>query len=185
MKQKRELALLVILVVIAGITWFKYFGREKPEESAGAVVVAQNNNQLLSVENPQLHLDKLEAARKAEYKSSGRNIFITFVPPPPPKEPGKEAAKPIFQGPMPDPIPPPPTIPANIHFYGYGTVPNGTARRAFFTDGDDVYVVGEGDIFLNRFRILKINNATLEFEEISSGRQGTVTLEEQGANPPA
>jgi hypothetical protein len=182
MKQKRELAVLVILVVIAGITWFRYFGREKPEEGTGAVVVAQNNNQLLSVENPQLHLDKLEAARKTEYKSTGRNIFITFVPPPPPpKDRDKEAPKPI-PGPMPDPIPPPPAIPANIHFFGYGTVPNGTSRRAFFTDGEEVYVVGEGDIFLNRFRILRIGNATLEFEEISSGRQGTVPLEEQAAS---
>lgn len=182
MKQKKEFAVLVILVVIAGITWLKYFGREKPEESTGAVVVAQNKNQLLSVENPQLHLDKLEAARKTEYKSSGRNIFITFVPPPPPKDHDKEAPKPGPVGPMPDPIPPPPAIPANVHFFGYGTVPNGTSRRAFFTDGEVVYVVGEGDVFLNRFRILKIGNATLDFEEISSGRQGTVTLEEQAAS---
>jgi len=72
-----------------------------------------------------------------------------------------------------------------MHFFGYGTVPNGTARRAFFTDGEDVYIVSEGEVLLNRFRILKVHNASLEFEEVSSGRRGTANLEEQGATPSA
>jgi len=84
--------------------------------------------------------------------------------------------------PLPEP-PPPPEIPANMHFFGYGTVPNGTSRRAFFTDGEDVFIVSEGEVFLNRFRILKVNNASLDFEEVSSGRHGTKALEEQGATP--
>jgi hypothetical protein len=67
-------------------------------------------------------------------------------------------------------------------FYGYGTVPNGTARRAFLTDGDEVYIVAEGDTFLSRYRILKIGNATIEFEEVSSGRQGKANLEDAGPN---
>jgi GTPase len=69
-----------------------------------------------------------------------------------------------------------------MKFYGYGTVPDGTARRAFLTDGDEVYIVAEGDTLLGRFRILKIGNATIEFEEISSGRQGKSNLEEPGPN---
>jgi hypothetical protein len=67
-----------------------------------------------------------------------------------------------------------------VKFFGYGTVPNGTARRAFLTDGDEVYVVAEGDTLLARFRILKIGNATIDFEEISSGRQGRANLEDPG-----
>ncbi len=67
-----------------------------------------------------------------------------------------------------------------MKFYGYGTVPNGTARRAFLTDGDEVYIVAEGDLFLGRYRILKIGNAVIEFEEVSSGRQGRATMEDAG-----
>jgi GTPase len=73
-----------------------------------------------------------------------------------------------------------------MKFFGYGTIPNGTLRRAFLSDGEEVYIVGEGDTLLGRFRIVKINNANLEFEEIATGRHNTVTMqEEQAAVPPA
>jgi GTPase len=67
-----------------------------------------------------------------------------------------------------------------MKYYGYGTVPNGSARRAYLTDGDDVYIVAEGDTLLGRFRIVKIGNATLEFEDISSHVQGQKNMEDAG-----
>jgi hypothetical protein len=70
-----------------------------------------------------------------------------------------------------------------VKFFGYGAAPVGKARLAFFTDGDEVYIVSEGEILMGRYRILKIGNASLEFEEISTGRRGSAALEEQG--PPA
>ncbi len=60
-----------------------------------------------------------------------------------------------------------------MKFFGYGTMPNGTSRRAFLTDGDEVYIVGEGDTLLGKFRVMKIGNANLDFEEIASGRRGS------------
>jgi hypothetical protein len=53
------------------------------------------------------------------------------------------------------------------------------------SDGDDVFIVGEGDTLLGRFRIVKINNANLEFEEIATGRRNTITLQEEQVAPPA
>jgi hypothetical protein len=38
---------------------------------------------------------------------------------------------------------------------------------------------------MNRFRILRVGNASVDFEEISSGRRGTAPLEEQGVSPSA
>jgi hypothetical protein len=180
MTQKKQIVILVVLLVVAGTIWYWSFFREKTTAPTGAVSVAENY-QLLSVENPQLHKDRLESARKAEYKSNGRNIFSSIAPPPPqPPHP-----TPVPQTPVntPPPPPPPPTLP--VKFFGYGTVPNGTTRRAFFTDGEDVYIVSEGEVLLNRFRILKVGNASLDFEEVSSGRHGTAALEEQGATPSA
>lgn len=188
MKQKKQLGILIGLLLVAAFVWRVEL--EKPEASTGAVNSA-NNLQLLSVENPQLHTDRIEAARKTEYKGTGRNIFSAIAPPPvSPAATSKVAEKAVaqrkFVGPMPEvppPPPPPPTLPANLKFFGYGTVPNGSSRRAFFTDGEDVYVVAEGEILLNRFRILKVGNDKLEFEEINSGRHGTAMLEEQAASP--
>ena len=181
MKQKKQLAVLAVLLLIAGGIWFLYFDRDKPIVTADAGSAAKNY-QLLSVENPSLHKDGVEKARKTEYKSSGRNIFSRELPPPPP---------PLH--PKPDPKPPilppikvePKVAPLPVKFFGFGTVPNGTKRVAFFSDGEEVYVVAEGELLLNRFRILRIGNANLEYEEVSSGLRGTANLEEQGAPPSA
>jgi hypothetical protein len=185
MKQKKQAVILAVLVAIAGIVW--YFERTQPAASAETFAQAQNT-QLLSVENPQLHRDNLNRARQTEYKSAGRNIFSTVAPlPPRPKPtPSNNAHEPYGpKPPVPLPPPPPPTLPAK--FFGYGTVPNNSIRRAFLlaTDGEEVYIVPEGEVLLNRFRILKVGNASLEFEELSSGRRGTAPLEELAATGPA
>ena len=183
MKQQKKLVALVVLLLIAGNIWYWFIFRQKTLAPTGAVAVTQNYR-LLSVENPAPHTDRREAARKSEYKSNGRNPFSPIAPQPP-QTPDQVAKKKEFSGPQVEPPPPALTIPANMHFFGYGTVPNGTARRAFFTDGEDVYIVSEGEVLLNRFRILKVNNASLDFEEVSSGRHGTANLEEQGVTPSA
>ena len=181
MKQKKQFVVLAVLLLIAGFIWFLYLDHGRPVLTADAGSLPQNPK-LLSVENPQLHIPAVDRARKTEYKSGGRNIFSRELPPPPPpKHPVQEVKTPI--------VPPPPVIPTvsplPVKFFGYGTVPNGSGRRAFFTDGEDIYIVAEGELLLNRFRILKIGNANLEYEEVSSGLRGTANLEEQGAPPSA
>jgi hypothetical protein len=183
MKQKRKVVVLIGLLFIAGVIWFFYFDHDKPALTADAANSGQNP-QLLSVDNPSLHKDGVERARKTEYKSGGRNIFSREIPlPPRPKPP---APKPGDPGSPIVPLPPPvPKVsPLPVKFFGFGTIPNGTARVAFFSDGEEVHVVKEGELLMNRFRILKIGNANLEYEEVSSGLRGTANLEEQ-AGPPS
>src|SRR5260370_1211180 len=137
MKQKKQLAVLVVLLLIAGVIWFLYFDHSKPMVTAQAGSSVQNY-QLLSVDNPQLHNDGVDKARKTEYKSGGRNIFSRELPPPPPpKHPVQEVKTPI--------VPPPPVIPTvsplPVKFFGYGTVPNGSGPPAFFTDGADIFIL--------------------------------------------
>jgi hypothetical protein len=188
MKQKRQLAALLALLVIAGGVWLWYFRKNQPVAPAETGTVAQNYR-LLAVDNPHIRIEEIERARKTEYKSTGRNIFSALALPSPATHP--RSGDPLLVawnspcgvpvGPCPPPPPEPPKLPPNIKFFGFGIVPNGTSRRAFFhdTNGDDVYVVAEGQVLLNRFRILKIGNSNVEFEELSSGRKGTAPLEEQ------
>ena len=182
MTPKNQMILLGALVMIMAVVW--YINRTTSPAATGSVAAFQNNYQLLAVENPQLHRDKMEAAQKTEYHSLGRNPFSEIAPP---KDQPKEnkIAQHVPQGPPILPPPPPPTLPGNMKYFGYGTIPNGTLRRAFLSDGDDVFIVGEGDTLLGRFRIVKINNANLEFEEIATGRRNTVTLQEEQVAPPA
>src|SRR5262249_29987179 len=124
---------------------------------------------------------ELKAAANTEYKSNGRNPFSKEAPPPPDQPtPGVAVAR-RFVGPQVEPPPPPPTLPPNLKFFGYGTVPNGTLRRAFFSDGDYVITVSERETLLGRYRIVKVNNTSLEFEEIATGRHNTAQLEDQQA----
>jgi hypothetical protein len=180
-KQKRQIGILFALALIAALVWLANF-RDKP---VGADTPSLKDDQVIGVENPRPRLEDIDRARKTEYKSSGRNPFSPVQAPPPQ---GSRPAPPReIVGPKDQPPPPPPpplTLPPNVKFYGFGTVPNGTSRRAFLTDGEEVYVVAEGEVFLKRFRILRIGNASLEFEEISSGRVGTAPLEEQAGGPP-
>jgi hypothetical protein len=174
MKEKNQIIALIGLAVVAAMVWFWNTHQSPTSTGTGSIAVYTP----MTVENPAIQTWKIAKVQKTEYKSGGRNPFSAVAPPPPqPKVP--QPGDKDFVAPTPPP-PPPPELPAK--FYGYGTVPNGTARRAFLTDGDEVYIVAEGDTFLSRYRILKIGNATIEFEEVSSGRQGKANLEDAGPN---
>jgi len=184
MKQRGKVIALVVLLVIAAVVW--WFSTKSTTANTGGVAVAQNYAPL-AVENPAPHFWKLEFSRKTEYKTSGRDPFSEVAAPPP--ETPRTAPKPGDPGYVPkpgdpgfvEPPPPAPQLPANMKFYGYGNLPVGAPRLAFFSDGNDVFIVGEGDVLLGRYRIVKINNTNLEFEEVGSGRRGSAQLEEQGA----
>ena len=176
MNQKTKIAMLPALILAAaGIFYYDSKGVSFPGKT---VPFALRPYSPIPVENPALQRWKLEAGRRTEYKSSGRDLFSEILPPPShPKVPDR----------VPDPPPkivePPPSLPANMKFFGYGTVPNGTSKRAFLSDGEQVYIVGEGDTLLGRFRILRIGNASLEFEEMGSGKRNSASLDEQAAPP--
>lgn len=180
MKQKQQIGILLVLVLIAAIVWLWNFHNKPVTVDAGP---SMKEDQIVQVDNPQIRIDLIERTRKTEYKSSGRNPFSPIQAPVQRVAPQTKPHP--FVGPVdqpPPPPPPPPTLP--LKFYGYGS---GGPRRAFLQDpnGDAIYVVGEGEVVLKRYRILRIGNASLEFEEISSGRIGTAPLvEEQGGNPP-
>jgi hypothetical protein len=171
-----------MLVMVAAVVWLWNF-RGKPIVTADASPTLQDDA-VLSVDNPHIRMEEIERARKTEYKSSGRNPFSPALAPPPltphPTKPHEIVGP---QQPPPTPPPPPLTLPPNVKYFGFGTVPNGASRRAFVTDGEEVYVLAEGEVLLKRFRILRIGNVNLEFEEISSGRIGTAPLEEQPGGP--
>jgi hypothetical protein len=183
-KQKRQIGILFVLVVIALVVWLWNF-HSKPRKVDADTPIFKDDDHALSVDNPKIRMDEIARARKTEYKSSGRNPFSP-IQTPPPGVPHVEQKR-EFPGPRLPPAPPPPpplTLPSGVKFYGFGTVPNGTSRQAFFTDGQEVYLVAEGEVFLQRFRILRIGNASVEFQEISSGRTATAPLEEQAGGSP-
>jgi len=171
MTPKKQIVLLLALVAAAAAVWY---AETRPPARQATAGVWNLNFPPLAVDNPQLHWWKAEAARKTDYARSRRNIFSAIAPPPE-EEKKSEMAK---QPPLPA-VPAQPTVaPLPVKFFGYATLPSNGTKRAFFTDGDDVFIVGEGEALFGRFRVVRIGNNSLEYEEIASGLHGTLTLEE-------
>lgn len=168
------------IYVLAGLTglllvvaYFYVFKTSVP--GLPGVLAADTKFEPLDVQEPSLRLDQLDRLRKLEYSGSHRNIFVAGAPPPPKAVAGEAAAnvRP-FVGPKLPPPPPPLQIPAE--FFGYASQTKSGRRVAFFTSGDDVLVVAEGDRFLNAFRLVHIGNESAEVEEVSTGRHAMVPL---------
>jgi hypothetical protein len=181
MSDKAKTILLATLIAVAALVW--YLERRDNSAATASSHVGYIQYEPLAIENPALQTEVLERSRKTEYKGGGRDLFSELAPPPP--EAPKQAAPQVAQGPVIPPPPPPPALPGNMKFFGYGTVPNGTAKRAFLSDGDQIYIVAEGDTLLGKFRVVKIGNANLDFEEIASGRRGSTSLSEEPTTAPA
>jgi hypothetical protein len=182
MSERNKGLLLAALVVVAALVW--YYERSGNSAASASDQYDEQSYKPLAVENPALQRDNQRASQKTEYKGTGRDLF-SEVAPPPPQDPRKVEVVNRPQGPQQPPPPPPPTLPGNMKFFGYGTIPNGTAKRAFLSDGDNIYIVGEGDTLLGKYRVTKIGNANLDFEEIASGRHGSTQLTEEPVTAPA
>jgi hypothetical protein len=172
MSKRNEIYLLVGLLLVAAVA---YFFSRSDAPSAKGILASNTSFHPLNVDEPQLRLDLLEKIKKLEYSGSHRNIF-TFGPPPPPPKSERQIEQERYAkyGPAVPPPPPPVTVPAQL--FGYASMPDSGKRVAFFLDGDDVLVVEEGSVFLNRFRLDKIGNDSADVEEISSGRHATVQM---------
>ncbi len=166
MTRRIQLYLLAALLTVLAISL--YFAMRSPSSTVAGVFAADPKFAPLDVHEPQLRIDLLQKLRALEYTGSHRNIFIAAPPPPPPTV----ASKPT--GPLPPPLPPPLQIPAE--YFGYATQPHAGRRVAFLTSGDDVLLVAEGDTFLNRFRLVRVGNDSLDVQEISTGRRATLTM---------
>ena len=167
-KRAQIYALAALLVIFVLTAWLN---RTQAPALTG-VVAANQKFQPLKIEDPSLRMDLLDRIHKQEYTGTHRNIFSAEPPLPPVSELKRKALPPV---PVVPPPPPPLEVPAT--FFGYLTSPKTGRRQAFFTNGDDVFVVDEGGMLLNRFRLLKVGNNSVDLQEISSGRRATLTLE--------
>ena len=179
---KRERSLVGVLVVLSAISGLIYYFNTRETSSAASSVSVDGNYTPISVENPHIITERLEGLQHVEYKGSHRNIFSETPPPhiPTPEEVKRAAANaPPVMPPQPPPIP---ALIVNEKFYGYVDDPRTGARRAFFTNGEDIFICGIGDMLENRLRVTRIGNDTVELMEVSSSRRTTIPIE-QDAHP--
>ncbi len=118
--------------------------------------------------DPTLRYDWLRASEDTKYEGAGRNIFRAQVDIPKPIAPVHVTAPVVPQGP-----PPPPPI--NLKFFGFANKP-GEPKRIFLSQGEDVFIAGEGDIVDRRYRILRITPVSVEVEDVLNNNRQTIPL---------
>jgi hypothetical protein len=124
--------------------------------------------------DPTLHLDQLAATEQIQYEGSGRNIFVSQAEAPPtPIAPGNTDSK---QGPgYVTPTPPPPA-PIPLKFFGFASQP-GEPKKIFLSQGEDVFIAGEGEIVNRRYKVVRISNASVEIQDmVNSGPPQSIPL---------
>lgn len=124
--------------------------------------------------DPTLRFDLLKSSEDVTYKGSGRNIFRSEAPPPP------EIPKPVtspLQAQQQQQAPPPPP-PINLKLYGYAQRKNGESKKIFLSSGEDIFVAKEGDIVNRRYKILKINNNSVDVEDVLTNNRQTLYLQQ-------
>ncbi len=170
--QRYVLGALVVLLVLV------YFFNRSGGTGLGSIVAGPDAKfEPLKVEDPALRVYELDKVRKAEYKGADHNIFVYGPPKPSPeaiKAKQEEEARHHFVGPQKPPPEPPLVVPAT--FFGYATNPKTRNRLAFFSTPDDVFIVGEGGMLMNRYRLLRIGNVSADLEEVGSGKHATMQM---------
>jgi len=141
--------------------------------------------------DPALRLDLLAKLQSVRLDGGGRSLF-DFGAAPPPKLPepkivpgrggkkGAEEAKlpeiaPAETKPVAPPKPPAPPIP--LKFYGFISGRAGGDKRAFFLQGEDIFVAGEGETIKSRFKIVKIGINAATVEDVQYKNQQSLPLE--------
>jgi hypothetical protein len=119
--------------------------------------------------DPTLRYDWLKASEDTKYQGAGRNIFRAEVEIPKPiVSVQKHPVAIVPQGP-----PPPPPI--NLKFFGFANKP-GEPKRVFLSQGEDVFIAGEGDIVDRRYKILHITPVSVEVEDVLNNNRQSIPL---------
>jgi hypothetical protein len=125
--------------------------------------------------DPTIDLDLLKRSEEIKYAGNGRNIFVagSVATIETPKRNGTaEQAKnaELFQHP---PVPAPPPI--TLKFFGFANEP-GTPEKVFLSQGEDVFIAGEGEIVDRRYRVLRISPTSVEMEDVLNNNRQNIPL---------
>jgi hypothetical protein len=118
--------------------------------------------------DPTLRLDLLAAAEQTQYEGNGRNIFVAQPDPPKIPEPiaranTDAAATAAAAAYAPPPVPPPTPIP--LKFFGFASKV-GESKKIFLSQGEDVWVAGEGEIINRRYKVVQILPNSVEMQDV-------------------
>jgi hypothetical protein len=154
--------------------------------SATQVKKSAPNPQSQSLD-PTIRLDLLRSVEAVKYEGHGRNIFKEEVEAPPiPVNDTKLKCKvtPDAPGcPGYDPCKANPSIkgcplyhePINLKFFGFANR-SGERKKVFLSQGEDVFIAGEGDTVNRRYRVMHIGVNSVDIKDVLNDNTQTIPL---------
>jgi hypothetical protein len=124
--------------------------------------------------DPTLDLALLSQSEQIKYAGNGRNIFVagSVAKIETPKGRGVTDSEAATVRPLPT-IPPPPPI--TLKFFGFANRP-GETKKVFLSQGDDIFIAGEGDIVDRRYRVLRISQNAVDVEDVINNNRQSLPL---------
>jgi hypothetical protein len=125
--------------------------------------------------DPTLELNLLKQSEEIKYAGNGRNIFVagsvaTIERPKASGVTDKNQQAQLFQHPQ---VQAPPPI--MLKFFGFTNEP-GEPRKVFLSQGEDVFIAGEGEIVNRRYRVLRIGANSVEMEDVLYNNRQSIPL---------
>ena len=74
--------------------------------------------------------------------------------------------------------PPAPKTPIPLKFFGFLGGNRQASKRAFFLEGEDIHVAGEGDLIRKRYKVIRIGLNSAVVEDTQQSYEQTLALEE-------
>jgi len=140
--------------------------------------------------DPTLRLELIKRLAAVQIEGGSRTIF-DFGTAPPPKQPDPPKIFPQPPTAVSAAAPPPPVSvtpavpvkpsapPIRLKFYGFVGGARTKTKRAFFLDGEDIFVASEGDVIQKRYRVVRIGLNSVVMEDLEFKSEQTLNLEEQ------
>jgi hypothetical protein len=174
--RRNRLALLIVLLGVLALTlYFRMFSSpaESVRPASNERGARRTRESAAPVAAPDVHLEALLVERPKPAPSN-RNLFKFKAMPPPPaaarSQAAAAAASPVSTGPP----QPPPLPPIALKLTGTGSQGNGP-RVAFLTDAFGRAIVArEGETIEGRYRILKVNQSSIDIAYLDGRGQQTI-----------
>ncbi|HTC91917.1 MAG TPA: hypothetical protein VK699_00510 [Terriglobales bacterium] len=130
--------------------------------------------------NPSLRTDLLRASEGIVYSGTGHNIFKAESDPPQLLTPASCAP---LGGPSrglrwcePVLVPVRPVQPIPLKFFGFASKP-GEPKKIFLSQGDSVFIAAEGDIVDRRYKVVHIDSASVQIQDVLNNYMQPIRLE--------
>jgi len=133
--------------------------------------------------DPTLRTDLLAKVQAVELAGGSRSLFQFAAAPAPKLTESAAVIHPAarFIGPQPPPPPPPPYVapppppppPITLKFFGFAKPRPDGVKRAFFMDGEEIFVAAEGELIKKRYKLVQIdtNSVIMEDTQFKNNRQ--------------